>query len=252
MRTEHPNSDLLPGLRRLWKEAFGDSDDFLDSFYATAYSPDRCLCIPAEGAPAAALYWLDCTLEGAPLAYIYAVATDPDFRGQGLCRKLMTHTHDLLRARGYAGAVLVPQDTGLRKMYAGMGYGDAGALGEFSCTAAEPALQLREVGPGEFALLRRRLLPAGSVLQEGQSLSFLASQLRFYAGEDFLLAGYAEAGCLHAMEFLGSRQAAPGILKALGCREGKFRCPGNDRAFAMYCPLTGDAPWPKYFGFAFD
>ena len=33
----------IPALRRLWKQAFGDDDQLLDSFFSIAFSPDRCL-----------------------------------------------------------------------------------------------------------------------------------------------------------------------------------------------------------------
>lgn len=250
MRIEHPAPHHMPQLRKLWQEAFGDTDACLDSFYRTAYAPDRCLCILEKDGVAAVLYWMDCTLDGQKLAYLYAVATRRDCRGRGLCRALMEYTHGLLRSRGYAGTVLVPQQESLRRMYAAMGYRNAGGQAEFACAAAAP-VPLRTVGPQEFAELRRTLLPDGAVVQEGEGLAFLAEQMQFYAGADFLLAAYAENGKLFCPEFLGPREKAPGILAALDCREGRFRTPGKE-PFAMFRPLTGDTKQPEYFGFAFD
>ncbi|MGM9589732.1 MAG: GNAT family N-acetyltransferase [Faecousia sp.] len=252
MRIDHPSSHHRKQLRSLWQQVFGDTDDFLDSFYRTACAPDRCRCVLVDDKVAAALYWIDCSLDDQKLAYIYAVATHPDYRGQGLCRRLMADVHDLLRRRGYAGAVLVPQDEGLRAMYRNMGYQNMGGLAEFTCAAADLPVALRPVGPAEFAAIRRRLLPEGAVLQEAAGLAFLAEQLQFYAGEEFLLAGYGEQGVFHGTELLGSRAAAPGILAALGCQTGTFRTPGDERLFAMFHPLTEHAKLPVYFGFAFD
>lgn len=251
MRTDHPAPHHIPRLRQLWQAAFGDTDVFLDSFYQTGYAPDRCLCILEGDLPVAVLYWLDCTLQEQKLAYIYAVVTDPEYRGRGLCHRLMADTHALLTRRGYAGTLLVPQQESLRSFYAGMGYRNVGGLQEISCTAGDPAVSLRALGPEAFAELRRKLLPEMAVLQEGHSLSFLAQQLQFYAGDCFLLAAYAENGILHGMELLG-HGSAPGIVKALGCREGSFRIPGREKPFAMFRPLLPEAPEPKYFGFAFD
>jgi len=251
MRIDHPSPRQLPQQRALWQQAFGDTDDFLDSFFRTAYSPDRCRCIFIDDEIAAILYWIDCALEAQKLAYIYAVVTHPSHRGKGLCQKLMADTHDLLRARGYAGAVLVPQQESLRKMYAGMGYENCGGLETVSCSAADAPAALRTIGPAEFAKLRRKLLPGGSVVQEGKGLAFLAEQLQFYAGDGFLLAAYTEKDILHGMELLGSTADAPGIVAALGCREGQFRVPGVV-PFAMFYPLIPSAKVPHYFGFAFD
>lgn len=243
MRIDDPSEAQLPGLRALWKEAFGDDDDFLDAFFSAAFSPDRCRCLTEDGRVAAALYWFDCRLDGRPLAYLYAVATARHFRRRGLCRRLMESTRELLRELGYAGIVLVPGEKSLVPMYARMGYRPCCGVREFSCRAAHPPVTLRAVEPREFAALRRQYLPKGGVIQEGENLDFLAATTRLYAGEDFLY--------VPGQELLGRADAAPGILTALGQERGTFRTPGDEKSFAMYLPLT-DAPAPAYFGLAFD
>ena len=119
---------MIPKLRELWKKAFGDTDAFLDIFWQWAYDPNRCRYITMEGTPAAALYWFDCEILDSTssalrkVAYIYAVATDPKYRGQGLCHKLMEETHRHLERHGYDGAILVPGSESLYDFYGGMGY----------------------------------------------------------------------------------------------------------------------------------
>ncbi len=252
MKIDFPTLRHMPQLRELWQDAFGDSVEFLDSFYRTAYSPDRCRCILMDGQAAAVLYWIDCELDSRKLAYLYAVATHPAHRGKGLCRKLMEDTHQLLASRGYAGALLVPQKEPLRRMYAGMGYESFGGLDMVSCTAGRSPVPIRAICPEEFAALRRKMAPVGAVIQEGAGLSFLADQLQFYAGDDFLLAAYGEKDMLSGVELLGNPNAAGGILNALGFSRGDFRLPGRERPFAMFHPLSTDIRTPDYFGFAFD
>lgn len=252
MKIDFPSARHMIQQRALWHEAFGDTDWFLDCFFRTAYSPDQCRCVIIVDEIAAILYWIDCTVADQKLAYIYAVVTHPMHRGKGLCRMLMTDTHNLLRSRGYAGAILVPQQEGLRKMYAGMGYQDVGSLTQFSCSAADTPIPLRAIGPSEFARLRRTMLPQNSVIQEGAGLAFLSEQLQFYAGDGFICAAYGENNVLSVPELLGDHAAAPGILKALNHSRGNFRFPGGNTRFAMFCPLTDWAVTPSYFGFAFD
>ena len=252
MKIDFPAERHMPQQRSLWQTAFGDTDWFLDCFFRTAYTPYRCRCILIDDEIAAILYWIDCTVENQKLAYIYAVATRPDYRGKGLCRMLMEDTHTLLAQKGYSGTILVPQKESLRKMYAGMGYTNAGSLDCFSCTAAGEAVPLRAIGQAEFAGLRRKFLPKNAVVQEGSGLDFLAEQMQFYAGDGFLFAAYGEKGVLSVPELLGDHTAAPGILKALNYERGNFRCPGGNSPFAMFHPLTDSAITPSYFGFAFD
>lgn len=250
MENRNPAPGHIPGLRRLWKEAFGDTDAFLDVFFGTAFSPDRCMCAAEEDQVNAALYWFDCHLDGRKYAYIYAVATAKSSRGQGLCHRLMDAAHSRLRETGYAGALLVPQEASLRRFYGGMGYRDAGGTALVSAAAGDRAASLRAIGREEFALRRRALLPEGGLIQEGENLLFLEQQVRFFAGDGFLLAAWEDKGVLHGEEYLGDPAALPGILKALDCREGTFRMPGRE-PFAMFLPLTEDAAPPAYFGFCF-
>lgn len=251
MNIEYPAPGAQPKLTKLWKLAFGDSEETIEQFFVTAYDPQRCRCIPAGEEIAAALYWLDCECRGQKLAYIYAVATHPDYRGRGLCRALMEDTHRILADRGYAGAVLMPAGETLRQMYGKMGYRDFGGLEEFYCTVGE-TVPVRRIRKAEYAALRRIFLPEGGVIQEGPSLDYLETYAYLYTGADFLLAAVPEGDGLIGIELLGNREAAPGILAALGCAWGKFRAPGADIPFGMFRALEMGAKNPTYLGHAFD
>ena len=100
--------------------------------------------------------------------------------------------------------------------------------------------------------LRKSRLPRHSVIQEDSNLPFLRTYAKFYKGVDFLLAASVEEDSLFAMEYLGNREAAPGILCALGYSQGTFRTPGEKKPFAMFHPLTEHCIPPAYFAFAFD
>lgn len=243
MRTEQ--------LRSLWQLAFGDSEEFIHLFFDTAYAPERCQTITIDDQVAAALYWFDTECGGQKFAYIYAVATHPDFRNRGLCRELMERTHALLAEQGYDGALLMPAEAGLRQMYGKMGYRDCCNISAFSCAAGEE-IPVRRISKEEYARLRRAFLPLGSVIQEGANLDYLETFARFYAGDHFLLVAAPWKGKLNGIELLGNKAAAPGILRALGFAEGMFRTPGEDIPFAMFRPLKEHAAPPKYFGLAFD
>ncbi len=243
------NADAL---KHLWAEAFGDTQDTIDAFFATGFSPDRHHSILENGEPVSALYWFDCHLDGQKLAYIYAVATAKQHRGKGLAHRLMDETHRILQNRGYAGAVLVPGSGELFAFYGAMGYRTASTVTEFTCTPADTSAALTEIGPDRYAKLRNTFLPAGSVVQETAALSYLHTYARFYEGADFLLAAAAEGSTLYVQELLGNPDAAPEILRTLSAETGRFRTPGPGRDFAMCLPLTDSCPAIGYFGLALD
>ena len=251
MRFDYPASNQIDALEALWKQAFGDPDDFIDDFFATGFSVKRCRCATENGQLAAALYWFDCELDGRRIAYLYAIATDAAFQRQGICHALMADTHALLKKQGYIGTLLVPGATSLEGFYDSMGYRYATVLREFFCTAAPEPIPLRPIDAQEYARLRRELLPEGSVIQEGNALAFLTTQANLYAGTYLLLAARREGDTLFGLELLGDAAAAPGLLQTLGAAQGRFRTPGKGHPFAMYRPLDG-SPAPTYFSFAFD
>lgn len=252
MRFDYPAESHPGQLRSLWKAAFGDTDAFLDIFFSTAYSPRRCRCAMDGDQVAAALYWFDISWNNLPCAYIYAVATDPRYRGRGLCRALMDDTAGILTDRGYEGALLVPQDEGLRAMYSKMGYLPATCLDEFHCAASDHCISVQELTAPEYAAYRRIHLPAGSVIQEGKNLTFLSGIARFCKGDRCLAAVSREQEHLRILEYLGDSYEIAPLIAALGHREATVRTPGTGTPFAMYRPLSARCARPEYFAFCFD
>ena len=245
----YPEPQLIPSLRQLWKLSFGDEDPFLDDFFRTGFSSDRCRCMVVEDQAAAALYWFDVTYEDRTYAYIYAVATHPDYRHRGMIRYLLADTHQLLERRGYAGALLVPADPALRQMYAAMGYEDCTGVSQFVSASLALDVPMHPIDAAEYGRLRRQFLPEDGVIQEGPTLEFLSTFARFYTGRGFLLCCAPKSqDLLNGIEFLGDPQAAPGILCSLGYAHGVFQTPGDKLPFAMLYRLQKDCPAPGYFG----
>ena len=252
MNINPPVPAQIPALRTLWKKAFGDTDAFLDVFFSTGYAPERCRCITAQEGVLAALYWLDMTCEGQNFAYIYAVATDPDHRGKGLCRCLMEDTARVLKEAGYQGAMLVPQDTGLRVMYSKMGYLPAAPIEESFHAAGSLPVSAEGISCEDYAARRKDFLPEGSVMPGNEALVFLNRLAQFYAGAGFLAAVSQEPEHLRILEYLGSDDKIPALIASLGRTEATVRKPGSSSPFAMYLPLTESCTAPGYFPFCFD
>lgn len=246
MIIDNPAQRDIPGLRALWKQAFLDTDDFLDSFFSLAFSPERAL-VAKEGAQIlGALYWFDCLCGEKRFAYIYAVATEKDHQGKGVCTALMKEAHERLGKEG-KGTLLVPADNRLRAFYNRLGYRDFGGMEETTCFAGENAVPVEKLTAKTYAQRRRVLLPKNGVLQEGAFLPFLDANMRFYGGEDWLLA----IGEGYAPEFLGDKALLPGILKTLQIPKAQVRCSG-DTPFAMWRCEKEDFTTPGYFAFALD
>lgn len=252
MKIDFPVPKQYKQLITLWQEAFGDSEEFIDGFFCTAFSPARCRCMVINRKIVAALHWMDVRLGEQRFAYIYALAVTEQRRGKGLARVLMEEAQAHLALRGYDGVLLVPQTEKLREMYRKLGYTDCTTVTEFPAQAGEEAAALQRIDREEYAKLRRNMLPPDSAVEEDENIAFLETMAFFYRGENLLLAAHLENGKLWCPELLGDAAGAPGILKALKCTEGHFRTPGEGFPFAMFLPLTEEAVPPKHLALAFD
>lgn len=247
MNIDHPSQAQIPQLRGLWQEAFGDGDRFLDAFFDTAFDPQRCLV--AQNA-AAACYWLSCTCRGKKIAYLYAVATAKESRGQGLCRGLMEKAKQVIASQGYAGILLVPGSDALRGMYRKMGFSQATSIREFSGPSGEPA-PIKQLTSQAYALQRISYLPEGSAIEGEEMLTFFATQAKFYRCGDAICAAIREGNSLFIPELLGDETQAAAIAASLGYGYFTARTPGCGSPWAMYCPLTA-AEAPTHFSLALD
>ena len=92
----------------LWMKSFGDEEQFADSFIMRYYSRERMLTAEIEGRTAAMLHLVPFDTELGRTTYIYAVATDPAFRGRGLASQLMREAMQAVAERGDDAAFLIP------------------------------------------------------------------------------------------------------------------------------------------------
>ena len=252
MNSDYPKLHQLPQLRKLWKEAFGDSDVFLDAFFEYGFSPRRCRCMTERETVVSALYWFEVTYRNQRFAYLYAVATAASCRGRGLFRTLLEDTKRVLTAEGFTGILLVPESEALGRMYEKMGFECCTRVDCLEISAAENLTAVEEIGVDTYASLRRQMLPEGGVLQEGETLRFLATQCHFWMGEGWLAAGQIYDGKLVCQEFLGDRDAADGLVRALGVSAGVFRMEGKTMPFAYLLPLHSSCERPAYFALALN
>lgn len=237
----HPLPQEELRLRELFTEGFGD-EGFTDLFFRTGYASERCLAA-FDRELLAALHWFDCTLEGERTAYVYGIATFERCRGRGIGSALIRSALAELERLGYEAVFLVPAGESLFAYYERFGFRTVSTIREERVHAAAP-LPIRKLTAGEYAQVRRKLLPDHSLLQEGPCLELLGGYASFYATE------HAAAAVSEDMvwELLGDVSEAPGLIAALGLESATVRTSGQGRSFAMGLGIEG----PIYLGLALD
>lgn len=151
----HPDETAV---KALWQEAFGDGDDFIDSFLIRHYSRRRMLCTQRDGRLASMLHLIPFESELGRTTYVYGVATAEQFRRQGLAADLLREAVRTCRERGDDALMLIPDGEGLGDYY-----------GRFGFRGAIPVAFPQEgfdFGTGDAARDRAMVLP----LKEGATL----------------------------------------------------------------------------------
>lgn len=108
-----------PGLKKLWKTVFGDTDEFIDAFFETLYEPgEACVALDGGGIVSAGYCLPGVVAKGRRCSYIYAMATYPEYRGQGIAAMIGRRLIDDAFAGGAEVVATLPATESLVGWYA--------------------------------------------------------------------------------------------------------------------------------------
>lgn len=268
--------------RALWKLAFGDSDGYIDNFYQHYYRPERMLVLEREGRVLSMTAWFDTELvlpggESFRAAYLYAVATHPDHRGEGLAGQLLAGADDCFRTWGIPAVTTVPAQPSLHRFFGANGFREcfvhASCRLEQAGEAEGEPLELERVTAAQYGELREQLLagqahirfPEDALVYQENCCQLSGGGL--YAaqtahGPALLCAEGMEDGQLFGKEVLGGSRAREQLLSALPRQlpafSGRYRVPGGTEQFGMlkWLDREREKDWnwsdTAYLGLAFD
>lgn len=123
-------------IREIWKECFGDGDDYINLYLKGRFEPENMLVIHMDGKPVSMASFLPVTVtvhgEKKPARYVYAVATLPDYRDRGYAAEILRFAAEYYKEP----LILQPAEEELVDYYAKLGFvkafegGAAAAEGE--------------------------------------------------------------------------------------------------------------------------
>lgn len=112
-------------MRRLWIEAFGDDESFVDAFLVARRSYGVTTMLSGDGQELQGMLHLVPlrTDTGLTAAYIYGVATAPQYRRRGIASALVRRAAEYA-SRHFDAAILIPAGDGLKRFYGRFGFRD--------------------------------------------------------------------------------------------------------------------------------
>ena len=111
-------------MRAMWGEIFGDEVEEIDSFLIR-HSDAIPLIHKENNEVVSMLFVVPLQMWERRVAYIYAVATKPEYRGRGLASKLLTEALQYIeKSREFDLAALIPSSTESKRLYERLGFED--------------------------------------------------------------------------------------------------------------------------------
>ena len=200
------------GICALWQQVFGDSRETVEQFFE-AFPRCRSYVLREQGQVLSMVHALPQTLSpDVPAAYVYAVATAPEHRGRGLCRRLMEAACEDLRKEGFRLTVLTPASPSLFDFYGAMGYEPIFTRAHSTFSGGTP------VSPETYLLLRERILrDVPHMVCDLQTLRYAEALygLTFHQTAD----GCAAASCQRTLEVLPQDLGGSPFAMALWLKE---------------------------------
>lgn len=204
--------------RRLWKLAFGDSDDHIDFFYQNCASSQDMMVLLDDGVLCSMLALLPVTValpdgKRAKGSYVYALATDPDARKKGYGRQLLHYADFYLKEHGMDCVTVVPAEAGLHRFFDTVNYMECFSTRKLELLASAigpsgPGGSLTPVGAEEYGALRETLL-AGTfhASYDGRLVAFQEGISRMSGAGLYRIELEGTAGCA-ALEFTDGKSLA--------------------------------------------
>jgi predicted N-acetyltransferase YhbS len=200
----------IPALKEIWKLSFGDQDAYIDFYYTNRYQDEETLLLrsgPDVLAMLAMLPVITVTPANGSLAsvMIYAMATHPLHRHNGLAARIMEFGAQSLSAVGKVFSVLVPQEKSLFDFYRKFGYEEAFYLRESLLTrqqisqlaAGTPTgLTVKAGNPEEYNQIRNERLSGKFYIAYGQTdIRYQQKLCQWSGGDIYLVTSASSRGC---------------------------------------------------------
>lgn len=243
----HARGWEIEAAKSLWTDTFGDEAAYQEEFCRLC-APEGPLVLTRDGELCSMLTLTELALvlaDGGRLraGYIYALATRPIHRGQGLASMLIDAAAGLAASRGWDCLLTVPARSSLLGFFAMCGF--RGCLRYWQEVFSPAAGRVKRVSPKEYAALREGLL-AGMV-----HTAYTVDQLAFQAG----LCPHPNSGLFRLELAHGPGCAAvenwpdAPVVKELLCAPGDIKQGGG--ACAALCGRPVQVRYPLAGGLAF-
>ena len=116
---------LTPEMRdivRIWHRCFGEEDNSVYMFLSRYYFHHCSVSERVDGRLVSMVFMIPCQTECGMGAYLYGIATDPEYQHRGISSRLISKMLETCKSNGADFSFLIPADEGLIPFYEKFGY----------------------------------------------------------------------------------------------------------------------------------
>ncbi|WP_041445321.1 GNAT family N-acetyltransferase [Syntrophobotulus glycolicus] len=210
--------------KELWKLCFGDSERYIDFYFANRYKENETLLLLEDKEILSMLTMLPVKIitpdqQSLNSCMLYALATHPQYRNRGYGAQILEFAHQYLAKNGKDCAVLVPADEQLFDFYRHRGFREGFHIREvwldrFADLLSEGASSciIKSISPREYNLRRAKQLKGKRYTAYTNEDIAYQKRLSQWSGADIYgLEAEGEQGCC-IIEMPGSHKA---VIKEL-------------------------------------
>ena len=179
--------NMIPELKKLWKEGFKAEDRYIDFFFSKRFKPENTFVYVEKGSPISIASVLNAKLyyNGAflPVGYIYGVTTSAMHRRKGFSAAILEHINKI-----YPATFLVPATAELFNFYEKQGFLPAFKLNEFNLYACDlktpnKILKGKAVCPEEYNDIRNSyFLNDGYICWDTEAITYALAENELLGG----------------------------------------------------------------------
>lgn len=115
-------NDEMRDIIHIWKKCFGEDDPSVYTFLSRYYFNHCTLLEKADGHVVSMVFMIPCQTPFGLAAYLYGIATLPEYQHQGISGRLIRRMLEKCRQNGVIFTFLIPADEELKDYYAKFGY----------------------------------------------------------------------------------------------------------------------------------
>lgn len=115
-------NDEMRDIIHIWEKCFGESDKSIYTFLSRYYFNHCTILEKMDGHVVSMVFMIPCQTSFGLAAYLYGIATLPEYQHQGLSSKLIQQILEKCRKNGAVFTFLIPEGEGLKDYYAKFGY----------------------------------------------------------------------------------------------------------------------------------